>query len=187
MTGSFELIVPLLFVNVLVVLASKSSCIYKNQVEDRFHSPIYMKGIPAYILKRTSIARIYKPCKHFEHLRVLRTDEPAAILNDLFDQPHVIFPLPVVDETGAIAGMVTMKKINEIRRHPDQKTHAIGDIMYPAAYCYPDDSMLKVVAAFKKHYFSRIPVVDKETRHLLGLIQYQDVFGNIDDVMDGRE
>lgn len=184
MTGGFELIVPLLFVNVLVVIVSKSTTIYTNQVEDRFHSPTYMKGIPAFILERITIERIYKPCDYFEHLRVLRTDEFAGVLDDLFDQPQVIFPLPVVNEEGVIAGMITMKKINEIRRQPNWQSCRIREVMYPAVYCYPDDTMLKVIALFKRHVFSRMPVVDKHTHHLIGLVQYQDVFGNIDDAAD---
>ena len=186
MTGSFELIVPLLFVNVLVVIVSHSFNIYVNQVEDRFHSPIYMKGIPAFILKRASIAQIYKPRSYYEQLRVLRTDERADILAGLFDYPKMVFPLPVVDQEGAIAGLLTMKRINEIRHHPDLATLSIEDVMYPGVYCYPDDSMLIAIAAFKKHCFSRLPVVDKKTRKLLGLLQYQDVFGNLDESMDGR-
>ncbi|NCC51573.1 MAG: CBS domain-containing protein [Spartobacteria bacterium] len=184
MTGSFELIVPLLFVNVLVVIASKSFGIYVNQVEDRFHSPIYMKGIPAFILRRTSITELFKRREDFEDLRILKTDQPASMLGDLYDHPHVVFPLPVADAADRITGILTMKKINAIRQRPDLQSLTIGEIMYPAVCFYPDDSMLKVIAAFKKHVFSRFPVVDRETGKLIGLIQYQDIFGNIDETTD---
>ena len=185
MTGSFELIVPLLFVNVLVVIVSRSFNIYVNQAEDRFHSPIYMKGIPAFILERTSIAEIYKPCSYFEQLRILQADEPADILPGLFQYPNMIFPVTVADKNGAVVGLLTMKRINVVRKEYDLSTCLIKDVMYPAVYCYPDDSMLVAISAFKKHYFSRLPVVDKQTHTLLGVLQYQDVFGNLDESTNG--
>jgi CIC family chloride channel protein len=42
MTNSFSLLVPLLLTNVIITAFSTNFGIYKNQVEDRFSSPVYM-------------------------------------------------------------------------------------------------------------------------------------------------
>ncbi|MCG8571943.1 MAG: chloride channel protein [Spirochaetes bacterium] len=182
MIGSFQLLVPLLFVNVVVSILSHSYGIYVNQVEDRFHSPIYMKGIPAFILKHINITKIYKPVAEIKGFTTLEEQMSAEILLDYRNRDDIIFPIPVVNQNQELTGMITMKKINKEANQTELSQVKIKDIMYSAPHCYVDDTVLQAIITFKKYYFSRIPIIDRENKQIIGILQYQDLFGNIEAV-----
>ncbi len=171
MTGSFKLLIPLLIVNIITTVLSHGFGIYKNQVEDRFHSPIYLKGVPEFILQNIPITHIF--IKNQE-LKTISQDITIEELRKLIKSPQGFFPIPVVDKEQALVGILSLGKLVEELKANNKGL--VKDIMTVEAYCYPDHTLHDAVSKFKTYHYSRLPVIDKKTKKVIGRIQWQDIF-----------
>ncbi len=179
MTGSFSLIIPLLFVNTLIIILSHSFAIYRNQAVDRFHSPIYLKGIPPFILSRIPVNRIYKP---YSNLLTIDEKTPISELKTIMSNPSFIFPIPVTDKNKKIVGMLPMGRIMQFVYKTDYQNTSVMEIAYPPVYCYEDDNLYQAVLIFSKSNLSRLPILSRASGQVIGLLQYQDIFNVYDNV-----
>ena len=117
---------------------------------------------------------------------VMRTDFFAARSSDLLckatEQPFLRERtrqrlLPVVDDNGILQGLVTRA---ELRRkseslEPTAKT-IIGQIAKPvSAEAYPDEPLRVVVYRMAEKGVTRMPVVARETRELVGIVSLEDL------------
>ena len=86
--------------------------------------------------------------------------------------------LPVVDSTGHLIGVITR---GEIRERLEQEGDALlaeklEDIVRPQAVdAYPDEPLRVTVHRMAEKGVTRMPVVEPETRRLLGLISLDDL------------
>ena len=86
--------------------------------------------------------------------------------------------LPVVDSTGHLIGVITR---GEIRERLEQEGEALlakklQDIVRPQAVeAYPDEPLRVTVHRMAEKGVTRMPVVEPETRRLLGMISLDDL------------
>lgn len=171
--GSFNLLVPLLFVNILSVVLSQNYGIFRNQVSDRFHSPIYLRGIPEYLLRQIPIKNIYKPVKK---MLGISPDVLIKDLSDIVTSQAYFFPVPITDDKDNLIGILTMGRAMRFVREEDYREQKIKTIMQEPAFCYTDECLYDAVINFRKYQYSRLPIVDRESKKIVGLLQYQDIF-----------
>jgi len=86
--------------------------------------------------------------------------------------------LPVVSGEGQLIGVLTR---GDIREHVEREGHTafesrLGDLVRTdAVLAHPDEPLRMVVYRMAEKGFTRMPVVDRETRKFLGLISLDDL------------
>lgn len=172
MTGSFALVVPLLFVNMTCVVLSHRFGIYKNQAQDRFHSPIYLRDIPEFILKSVRVKDVYTP---LERMRAIKDSQLVRDVSSALTDSSFLFPLPVVSERGELAGMVPLGTLLKASGDPQQAGGTVAKIMEPSAWCLTDQTLYDAFLLFRRSHLGRVPVVEREGGRIVGVLAYQDV------------
>jgi CBS domain-containing protein len=90
---------------------------------------------------------------------------------------HKIGFLPVVDNHGAVVGVITDRDISNAsaeKRAAVRRT--VSEVIaHPVYACLPDDNLKVVLATMAEHRVRRLPVLDKEDRALEGVISIDDI------------
>ena len=79
---------------------------------------------------------------------------------------------PVVDETHALVGVITVAELGQLARSEEPLGMLLlaGDIAQPSETVSPSDSLLEAIRKMGVRGAESIPVVDRRTSRLLGLI-----------------
>jgi chloride channel protein, CIC family len=86
--------------------------------------------------------------------------------------------LPVVDSDGNLVGVLTRRDIRErMEQEGDVALQkSLGELVRAeTAETYPDEPLRVVVYRMAENGFTRMPVVDRETRKFLGLVSLNDL------------
>ena len=114
---------------------------------------------------------------------------PATIVRsaaELMERDNV-GSLPVVEETGALVGIVTDRDIvvRVVAANQDVDRVNVGEILteHPAVV-YPDDPLEQAIELMAKHQVRRLPVV--YDNQLVGMLAQADVAQEVKDKQAGR-
>ena len=85
--------------------------------------------------------------------------------------------LPVVNREGQLVGVLTRGDIREwIAQEDSAQNRQLGDLVRAETVeAYPDEPLRVVVYRMAEKGFTRMPVVDRETRKFLGLVSLEDL------------
>jgi CBS domain-containing protein len=86
--------------------------------------------------------------------------------------------LPVVDEGGKLAGVLTRGDIREFmeKEGPQARVRQLGELaLVRAVEAYPDEPLRTVVYRMAEKGFTRMPVVDPLNRKFLGIVALDDL------------
>jgi CBS domain-containing protein len=84
---------------------------------------------------------------------------------------------PVVDESRLLVGVITMGDLGQLARDDENLGPLLvaGDVAQPSETVSPGDSLLEAVRKMGIRGAEAIPVVDRHTQRLLGLINRRHV------------
>jgi CBS domain-containing protein len=95
--------------------------------------------------------------------------------------------LPVVDDDGALVGVITEKDILVLLRNnleeatPDEPIGKVGEFMTRNVVCFcPEDSLSDIAECLSTNSFRRVPILDKGK--LVGIISRKDIIRHIQDL-----
>lgn len=134
--------------------------------------------ITAKHLMNTSVITIGKDEDVYEAMRMMA-------LNN-------ITGLPVVDDEGALVGIVTEKDILVLlcncleETGPDRAIGKVGEFMTRRIVCFhPEDSLNDIAECLSTNNFRRVPILDNGK--LVGIISRRDVIRHIRDLQQQDE
>jgi H+/Cl- antiporter ClcA len=81
---------------------------------------------------------------------------------------------PVVDGEGHVKGVVTRRELHELTES-DRPAASLGDVLREPVVAYPDEPLRAVVFRMAESGFTRLPVVDSDSRQLAGMISLHDL------------
>lgn len=86
--------------------------------------------------------------------------------------------VPVIDSHAAVVGIVTdrdvCKAVATMSRSPS--LIAVSQVMsHPVRACFPDETLTTVLVTMGKYRVRRLPVLDKKTGRLQGVLSIDDV------------
>jgi CIC family chloride channel protein len=109
-------------------------------------------------------------------------DTPAASPNDTLEAVQEImfarevFALPVLDEDGELAGLISMSDITQIERSERGNVEVSAVYSRDVKCAFPDQTMHEVVERMREFHLANFPVVSRrDEKHLLGMITKADI------------
>jgi CIC family chloride channel protein len=172
MTGSYKIILPLMFTCVGSVLLS--SRLHKNSI---YTEKLARKGLDLWSGRETNVLRAHKVGE------VIREDAETVsprtpmntLINRVVESPHDQFF--VKDDEGRLMGVIHAAELRRAFFDRNVAPLVIAqDLVEPCTtHLYPDDSLDQAMRLFGQSSQEEIPVVEKSRPdHLLGIVTHAD-------------
>ncbi len=180
MTGSYELIVPLMLVSMVsVTLLSSHVTLYEEQVPTLIDSPAHLGDFVVDILAHVRVADVY------------RRDRPVDLIRDRTPLEEVIHRVahsrnsyfPVVDEHGALVGIFSLSDLRAVLE--DDAVYegivAMDLATFPVLTVTPEDDLHTALRRMTQKNIDELPVVDpKEPSRVIGMLRRKEVIAAYD-------
>lgn len=179
MTGSYTLLVPLLFTNVLAHVLTRRWSLYQEQVRTQHESPAHRIDLAPDLLSDTRVGQI------IEHPVYHHTVAPSHTLEELLSvftrTREVILPVAAEGTDGTsqpprYTGLVLLDDVQSLLR-TDETMHRLivaRDLEVPFASVRLNDPLDRVLNAFLETNYPELPVVDANGV-IVGFVRQNDV------------
>lgn len=174
LVGSYQLIVPALWVCTLAWLATRGETLFGEQVEGRLDAPFRLGDMMGAVLHRVRV-RDARPT-NAEHVITVPADLPLRELVDRFAHcGQAVFP--IVDREGRLEGVVDGRQLRRTLGESGVDTVLIAeDFQSPALVIEPDDTLYTAINRMTSSGYDDLVVVDAEDpRLLVGLLSRRQV------------
>lgn len=169
MTGSYQLLLPAMWVCGITTVLSPRVGIYRSQVQNRAASAAHAGEYQVALLEQMRVSDIFRPGA----TRTVRFDAPLAeVLRTIAESEDDYFP--VVDEAGRFVGIFSA---HDVRAYTyDETIHRLAiaaDLMTTSPIVLqPDDDLHTALEKFNQKKLDELPVVaDDDPQHLLGVMR----------------
>ncbi|MGC9193967.1 MAG: chloride channel protein [Syntrophobacteraceae bacterium] len=181
MTGSYDLLVPIILSSVLAILLSQRWSIFKNQVKNKFHSPAHQPDRLVYMLKGLRVKDVYRPDSP---VTVLAEDMTFSQLRRLVTVTNeTVFP--VVDNDSRLSGILSLLEIRAaLSKRSVWETLSPRDLLLPPRSVSPDESLSAALFKLLETGFTRMPIVD-ESKGLVGMLGLEDILTRYQRELEG--
>jgi len=171
LTGTYDLLVPLMLSNVLGSLLLRRTSLYV-QPTSRFDSPLHAREDTLDVLKRLRVAEV---CGQIPIVYLERTagSERIAELLEQTDEAQVVFP--VVDERGKLVGLARRELLVRAITQTDLDSILIAaDLAESPRSALPTDDLHTALERLLDADLRQLPVVDERER-VVGLLDEHDI------------
>lgn len=174
MTGGYGLLLPALWVCMLAFLLSDEQSIYHSQVESRSFSPAHQGDYVREVLAGLQVKGFLTSPQHVPTVR------PEARFAEVVDRLSKTgyHGLPVVEQDGRYAGMVSLEEVLLASRIPlvDSAIIAADLMRSDVPPLRPDDRLDHAVELFARSDRLVLPVVDgTPAQRVVGIVRRADI------------
>lgn len=175
LTGSYELLPPLMLVSVVAIIFSGKSGIYKKQLENKFKSPAHLWDMNVDILKSIRIEDI----QPLEKKAIFTEETPLA---DLIDESRVLRmrDFVIIDDKEHYLGIAKLTSDMEETTLP-LIAHDLCD--HHVASIRPRDNLTLAVEHMLSEKTEIIAVVDK--KKVVGILEYKQILNIYKEQVNG--
>ena len=174
MTGSYNLLLPTLWVCAISFLLSDEQSIYSSQVESRSRSPAHQGD---YVREVLSGLRIRQFLTTQHEVPVLQAgDRLPVVIEKLGQTPYAA--LPVIDAEGRLLGIVSVEELVLATQSPTLAPLIVAaDLMRVGVTPLdPEDPLDRALEIFVESDLLALPVVDgTKDRHVVGIVKRSDL------------
>lgn len=160
MTGSYELLAPLMLVAVVHVLLAQSWTIYETQVESLVHSPAHAGEFVVDVLERMTVNDLLESAR--EPVLVNHNSTLRRVLDIVSDAEGYYFP--VVDDQEHLVGIFSLSDVRRIFQQIEVADIVIvRDFMVDkVVVTHPGEDLNMALQRMNEFGLHEIPVVDSE-------------------------
>ncbi|ACY15031.1 chloride channel protein [Haliangium ochraceum] len=174
MFGSYDLLVPLMFCEMITMRLLGRHTLYGQQVTDARHSPAHADEFTVDVLKDLKVS------EHYAKGRAAATIPDNMNLRDFLEHvARAADSLSVVhDAKGALVGIVSLSNVRAVVSETEFLSFMlVTDAMWPLRTLAPDDDLRTALEVFLDSKYDHLPVVDPaEPRRVLGMLSQQQIF-----------
>jgi chloride channel protein, CIC family len=176
MTGSYQLLLPTMWVSTLCFLLCSGTTLYTKQVKTRLESPAHRGDFLVDVLEGLTVEDVYRRDRKIESVPEAM---PLAEIVKLLSRTHQHY-FPVVDSNG---GMVGIFSSDDVRSYIYDETiwqlADAADVMKsPFLSVTPLDDLNKAIRQFTALNIDELPVLDpQDSRKLLGMLRRKETIG----------
>jgi CIC family chloride channel protein len=173
LTHDINVLLPLLVASILAhattVLLLKRSILTEKVARRGFHITREYATDPLEILfvrevMRTKLVAL-PALATVDSLRDTLIREPAQRGQHLY---------PVVDNQRRLQGVITRKNLRDLIASPNAAV-SLGDVLRQPVVAHPDEPLRAVVLRMAETGFTRLPVIEKDSGELVGMISLHDL------------
>ncbi len=178
MTASYTLLLPAMWVCALAYVLSRGWTIYREQVSARIDSPAHRGDFIVNILEGLTVKDAQRAG------RTVKTISSDTLLRDMStiitDSTQSCFP--VVDEENKYYGVFTLNDIRQFLYNNEFATLASADDLASTNVepLYLDTDLGTALKRFAEGKFEELPIVDRDTKKVIGMLRRQDVLATYD-------
>jgi CIC family chloride channel protein len=167
MTNDYNIVLPLMLATVIANLVARRlepDSLYTGWLRRRGER--LQHGADRDVLAGLRVADAFDPAPHV----VGETAPLGQLLEHLGRGAYT--DLPVVDEHRRLVGIIPLAEIGRLANEPREKTEGLvaSEVAIPAETVAPGDTLLDAIRRMGVRGAPSIPVVDRATGHLLGLV-----------------
>ena len=174
MTGSYELLAPLMLVSVVHVMLARRWTIYETQVESQIDSPAHAGDFVIDILERMRVEEVIDPER--EPVLVNANTTMRKALDIVSTSPGTYYP--VVDEDEKLVGIFSLSDIRRIFREVGvQDLVIVRDFMVDrVATVQMDSDLNEAIRLLNEFSIHEIPVVDPgDATRVIGMLNRNNI------------
>ena len=176
MTGSYDLLLPTLWVSTLAFLLGSRWTLYQKQVRTRLDSAAHRGDFMVDVLEGIRVGDVYDPNR-----RIVLIPESMSlddIVHSLVKTNQHYFP--VVDRENRLIGIFSADDVRSYL-YDDTLWHLVNarDVMTPnVVVVTPEDDLNTALGYFTALNVDELPVVDPDDRQkLLGVLRHKELIG----------
>ncbi len=176
MSGSYNLLVPLMLVCSVVFLLMRGVSIYEAQVPTRIDSPAHIGDLQMDVLERLTVREVV------DQEQELITFSPGTPFERILGEvaPSEQHAFPVVDAEGLVIGLFSMTDVRRMMASPDVWSLLVASDLSVAAstmaYLELDDDLHTAVRRFTAFRHENLPVLSGPPPSMaMGMLSYQRV------------
>ncbi len=177
MTGSYKLLVPLIFSGVIVHLLARRWSLYQQQVRSHNESPAYRMEVAPDVLKDIRVKNVIKHPVYYHQL------DPDHSLEDIVSvftrTTEIILPVVESDEAGErlrYSGLVLLDNIQPLLDSADEAHLTAKDLQSPFVSVGLEAPLDQVLLVFEDTKYPELPVLD-DTGTIVGFIRPSMIVG----------
>ena len=173
MTGSYDLLAPLMLVSVIAIILSRRWSIYEKQVKNKFSSPAHIADMTINVLQEVRVEQIFQPEKV---VNALSSSMKFKDLKEVICQTRESY-FPVIDDRGNLTGILNLHDIRYVLFEDAlSDLVVVGELAGPPVYVRPEDDLFQALSKFLDSGYGQIPVIDtKNGQNIWGLLAHEDV------------
>lgn len=180
MSGSYELIVPLMVVSVVnVAILSSRVTLYEEQVRSLIDSPAHLGDFVVDVLARLHVREVYKLPRQVD---LVPQDMSLPGVMQLVASSHNSY-FPVVDDDKLMVGIFSLRDIRSVLEgNGAGRLIVAADLAtFPVLTVTPDDDLHQALRRFTQKNIDEIPIVDPDhPRHVIGMLRRKEVIAAYD-------
>jgi CIC family chloride channel protein len=175
LSGSYDLLVPLMFSVGVAVLLLRKTQLYHAQVRNHYESPVHADAMAVDVLGQIKVEQAYD--KQARIKPVPATLPLTSLIGQVAATRHATFP--VCDGEGKLIGMVSLATLRSLLNEEvgAPSILLVNDAMDRLVTVAATDSLSVALERLLKSGYSEIPVVDAGDPAQVGLIGYSDIVG----------
>lgn len=176
MTGSYQLLLPTMWVSTLCFQLCSGTTLYKKQVPTRLESPAHRGDFLVDVLEGIKVEDVYQRDRKIESVPEAMT---LAQIVKLLSRTHQHY-FPVVDDSGKMVGIFSS---DDVRSYIYDETiwqlADAADVMKsPFLSVTPDDDLNVAIREFTALNIDELPVMDpQDSGRLLGMLRRKETIG----------
>ncbi len=181
MTGSYRLLVPLIFTSTMAFFVARKWSIYSQQVRNRAESPAHRGDLIVDILKEIPVKAAYKAAVGTP---TIPNSMPLQRILPLFaEREEDCFP--VVNSDGELTGLLSMSTLRSVIGEEGVANLIVAeDIKTELETLTPNENLHEALVKFLRTKYSSLPVVDAEdVNKVLGFLTYRDLITAYDEAL----
>lgn len=167
MSGNYSLLPPIIIVSIFTFLLSHSISFYKNQVDDRFHSPAHRYNMRTDVLDSITLKEFFP---EFRILAVANTDWSFTQLRHQAAEIHAS-DFCVIDNKWNYLGAISLRTVNVKKEEQDKP---ISNYIEQVPSISQDESLSDALNIILKHDIDKVAITEKG--RFVGYVRYRDIF-----------
>ncbi len=186
MTGSYQLLLPTMWVSTLCFLLCSNTTLYKKQLKTRLDSPAHRGDFLIDVLEGMTVEDVYRRDRKIESVPEAM---PLAGIVKLLSQTHQHY-FPVVDSNGLMVGVFSS---DDVRSYIYDETiwqlADAADVMKsPFLSVTPTDDLNIAIQQFTALNIDELPVMDPQNPGiLLGMLRRKETIGAYNRCLASRQ
>jgi len=176
MSGSYNLLVPLMLVCSVVFLLMRGVSIYEAQVPTRIDSPAHIGELQMDVLEKLTVREVV------DQEQEVITFSPGTSFERILEEvaPSEQHAFPVVDAEGLVIGLFSMTDVRRMMASPDVWSLLVASDLSVAAstmaYLELDNDLHTAVRVFTAFRHENLPVLSGPPPSVaMGMLSYQRV------------